>query len=173
MSNSTYAGQLSALENSINLDVLSKRKQNLDKPGQMSIEDFMGPPKHLNPRHHLGMLGEIIVLKHFITAGYMARQVIGFPYDIIVDQPEMVKRVQVKVCNGKHCHQVSMVRSDGRGKHSRYKVTEFDYLAAVYLESEDIVLIPSSLLEAEEPYKGYLKRQPGIKQFRDGGYKLT
>ena len=139
----------------------------------MSIEDFMGPPKHLNPRHHLGMLGEINVLKHFITAGYMARQVIGFPYDIIVDQPEMVKRVQVKVCNGKHCHQVSMVRSDGRGKHSRYKVTEFDYLAAVYLESEDIVLIPSSLLEAEEPYKGYLKRQPGIKQFRDGGYKLT
>lgn len=120
-------------------------------------------------KHETGTVSELLASAYFVEKGYIvSKPITDFnEYDLIIDNNEGLKRVQVKTIywdNSKQRHLISCVTSHIRGNENRYnkKYTEksFDLLCAVEKETNSIYLIPIEVVHGRRSITLYPNNKP-------------
>ena len=102
--------------------------------------------KHIN-----GTVSELLAEAFFVSKGYVVSKPINDfnEYDLIIDDFESLKKIQVKTIywdNSKSRNMVSCVTSHIRGNENRYNkkytTNSFDILCAVHQDSKSFYVIP-------------------------------
>ena len=155
------------LESITDYDALSLLKQNQEPIGQKYIE-YLGEPRTQGKCFKKGWQGEVIAFNKLARLGYDVRFEKPCNYDFTIHGENGITRIQVKTfindCNNKnrlnkeglvgkvyHYQRVNLHKgggnSDGKTK-TPYLLTDFDFLAAVDIETEEVFLVPIRDLES-------------------------
>ena len=136
------------LENTMDLDVPLQQNQSQETIGQKCI-DYLGKPRAQGEKQKKGWQGEVIAFNKLARFGYDVRFEKPCNYDLTIHGEKGISRVQVK-CFYKHKKglRVSLKRSNVKnGVDFHYALTDFDFLAAVNLDNEEVYFV--SIFEIE------------------------
>ena len=135
--------QLEKLENTTTSDVLSQLKHNLATTGQKCI-DYLGKPRPQGEKTTKGKLGEAIAFYNLSKKEYDVRIEHSLNYDLTIHGEKGITRIQVKTLFwDKYTNtQKTTVRKKKNKQVVSYALTDFDFLAVVDVESEEVYLVP-------------------------------
>ena len=144
------------LENTMDLDVPLKRNQSQEIIGQKCI-DYLGQPREQGKDFQKGMQGEVIATYKLARLGYDVRHERPCNYDLTIHGDKGITRIQVKTFidawrnhkpnqsykEGDYFQQIKLQKSGGTHSVKQpYLLTDFDFLAAVDVETEEVFLVP-------------------------------
>ena len=144
------------LENTMDLDVLSQQNQSQETIGQKCI-DYLGKPREQGKDFQKGMQGEIIATYKLARLGYDVRPESPCHYDLTVHGDNGITRIQVKTFidalrdNGTYYQRINLLKSgpkSGSQNKQAYLLSDFDFVAAVDVETEEVFLVPIRDLES-------------------------
>jgi hypothetical protein len=143
------------LENTMDLDVLLKRNQSQEIIGQKCI-DYLGNPRKQGNSQQKGLLGEVIAAYKLARLGYDVRWERPCNYDLTIHGDKGITRIQVKtfinVSDGKgyDYKKINLSKCDSLNQSGKqaYLLTDFDFVAAVDVETEEVFLVPIRDLES-------------------------
>ena len=143
------------LENIMDLDVQSQQKQSQETIGQKCI-DYLGDPREQGKTQQKGMQGEIIAAYKLGRLGYDVRWERPCNYDLTIHGDKGITRVQVKTFNngsdgkGHYFKKINLHKGDYLNQSGKqaYLLTDFDFVAAVDVETEEVFLVPIRDLES-------------------------
>ena len=121
--------------------------------------EYLGPPREQGKKQIKGWQGEVIAFNKLARLGYDVRFEKPCNYDFTIHGEKGIARIQVKTfsvsCdhrNSKNYYhkKVDVKKSDGKKtKKVPYLLTDFDFLAAVDVETEEVFLVPIRDIESE------------------------
>jgi len=130
-----------------------RQKQSQEKIGQKCI-DYLGNPRTQGDNQQKGMQGEVIATYKLARLGYDVRHENPCNYDLTVHGDNGITRIQVKTFNDAWRHnstyyqRVNLLKSGKSFAKLPYLLTDFDFLAAVDIETEEVFLVPIRDLES-------------------------
>ena len=144
-------------ENTINLDVQSQQNQSQETIGQKCI-DYLGKPREQGKDFQKGMQGEIIAAYKLARQGYDVRHERPCNYDLTIHGDNGITRIQVKTFinainnHGYPYKRINLLKFGQNQHHSKgaYSLTDFDFVAAVDVETEEVFLVP--ICDLESPF---------------------
>ena len=159
--------QQSELESITISDVQLLQSLSQEATGLKCIE-YLGPPREQGKTQTKGWQGEVIAFNKLARLGYDVRFEKPCNYDLTIHGDKGITRIQVKTFyrnvkhdkNGKdyHSKKVDAKKSkDSRKNKLPYLLTDFDFLAAVDVETLEVFLVPIREIES--------KRNPGRTKF--------
>tara|TARA_Y100001973_G_scaffold17652_1_gene25677 strand:- start:125 stop:667 length:543 start_codon:yes stop_codon:yes gene_type:complete len=147
------------LESITDYDALSLLKQNQEPIGQKCIE-YLGEPRNQGKSFKKGWQGEVIAFNKLARLGYDVRFEKPCNYDLTIHGEKGITRIQVKTFIDDSNHRIGKDyyyqrvnlhkgggNSDGKTK-TPYLLTDFDFLAAVDIETEEVFLVSIRDLES-------------------------
>ena len=145
--NTPLKDQQLMLESTMDLDVPLQQNQNQETIGQKCI-DYLGEPRAQGKKQTKGWQGEVIAFNKLARFGYDVRFEKPCNYDLTIHGEKGISRVQVKsLYNHTKGQRVSLMKNNTENVHSHYALTDFDFLAVVDIENEEVYFI--SIFEIE------------------------
>ena len=161
----------------MDLDVLLQQNQSQETIGQKCI-DYLGEPRAQGDNFQKGMQGEVIATYKLARLGYDVRHERPCHYDLTVHGDNGITRIQVKTFvdswrhKGTYYQKINLLKSgENSGKHNKkaYLLTDFDFVAAVDVETEEVFLVP--IRDLESPYNPGNTKQ-GVTKETIKSYKI-
>ena len=153
--------QQSELESITISDVQLLQRQSQELIGPKCIE-YLGEPREQGKKQIKGWQGEVIAFNKLARLGYDVRFEKPCNYDFTIHGDQGITRLQVKTfsdfCttrkNGEVYYQKFCTVSKSRYQKNRetvtYLLTDFDFLVAVDLETEEVFLVPIREIESKK-----------------------
>ena len=100
------------------------------------------------------MQGEVIATYKLARLGYDVRHEIPCNYDLTVHGDNGITRIQVKTFidawrdNGIYYQRINLLKSGPNAGKQAYLISDFDFVAAVDVETEEVFLVPIRDLES-------------------------
>ena len=138
------------LESITDYDALSLLKQNQEPIGPKCIE-YLGEPRAQGKDFQKAWQGEVIAFNKLARLGYDVRFEKPCHYDFTIHGEKGITRVQVKTFHNAHHNnnsityyyqQLSLLKCKGRFGKQAYLLTDFDFLAGVDIDTEEVFLVP-------------------------------
>ena len=144
------------LESTTTLEYQLQQRQSQEKIGPKCIE-YLGEPRGQGKTQTKGWQGEVIAFNKLARLGYDVRVEKPCNYDLTIHGNKGIVRIQVKTLNdvcshkkfGDYHHKKADVKKSGKNKREPYLLTDFDFLAAVDVETEEVFLIPIREIESK------------------------
>jgi hypothetical protein len=138
------------LESTTTLESQLQQSLSQEEIGQKYIE-YLGEPRKQGDDFKKGWQGEVIAFNKLARLGYDVRFEKPCHYDFTIHGDKGITRVQVKtfsdVCVTKndkvyYYKNISVKKSKDCTTKEPYLLTDFDFLAAVDVETEEVFLVP-------------------------------
>ena len=132
-----------------------QQNQSQEITGQKCI-DYLGEPRAQGKTHKKGFQGEIIAAYKLARLGYDVRHERPCHYDLTVHGAEGITRIQVKTFNtasdgkGYVYQKINLHKCDDYGGKQPYFLTDFDFIAAVDVDTEEVFLVPIGDLKSQK-----------------------
>ena len=144
-----------------------------DPIGPKCIE-CLGQPKKKYKDIKKGWQGEVIAFNKLARLGYDVRFEKPCHYDFTIHGEKGIARIQVKTFTEVYIHnrlkkQLNVKKTGDNQTKEPYLLTDFDFLAAVDVETEEVFLVPIREIESKR-YPGRTK--VGITKLKVSSYKI-
>jgi hypothetical protein len=145
------------LESITDYDALSLLKQNQEPIGPKCIE-YLGQPREQGKDFRKGWQGEVIAFNKLARLGYDVRFEKPCNYDLTIHGEKGITRVQVKTFidfsnhyNGKEYFykKINLLKGACKDSKDPYSLTDFDFVAGVDVDTEEVFLVPIRDLESQ------------------------
>ena len=145
--------QQSELESITISDVQLLQSLSQEATGLKCIE-YLGPPRRQGKTHTKGWQGEVIAFNKLGRLGYDVRVEKPCNYDLTIHGEKGIVRIQVKTLNYRkfgdyHDKKADVKKTGVKNKREPYLLTDFDLLAAVDVETEEVFLVPIREIESK------------------------
>ena len=130
-----------------------QQNQSQEITGQKCI-DYLGEPRAQGDNFQKGMQGEVIATYKLARLGYDVRHESPCHYDLTIHGDKGITRIQVKTFvdswrpKGTYYQKINLLKSSENGGRQPYHLTDFDFVAAVDVETEEVFLVPIRDLES-------------------------
>lgn len=138
-----------------------QQNQSQETIGQKCIE-YLGEPRSQGEDFQKGMQGEVIATYKLARLGYDVRHESPCHYDLTIHGDKGITRIQVKTFidawrnhkvnqkykEGNYYQKINLLKSSENGGRQPYHLTDFDFVAAVDVETEEVFLVPIRDLES-------------------------
>jgi hypothetical protein len=167
--NTPLKDQQKELDLIMNLDAQLRQKQSQEEIGQKCI-DYLGQPRKQGKTFTKGWQGEVIAFNKLARFGYDVRFEKPCNYDLTIHGEKGISRIQVKsFFNHQNYQKVTVQKQYFKNKNESYSLTDFDFLAAVDVQSEEVYLVPISEIESSKNL-GFVASTITIKKIKS--YKI-
>ena len=123
--------------------------------------EYLGEPRVQGKKQIKGWQGEVIAFNKLARLGYDVRFEKPCNYDFTIHGDKGITRIQVKTFrddypkngkdyNYKKADVKKCIYEDGRTNSVPYLLTDFDFLAVVDVETEEVFLVPIRELESKQ-----------------------
>ena len=149
------------LESITIFDVQLQQRQSQEATGLKCIE-YLGPPRRQGKTHTKGWQGEVVAFNKLGRLGYDVRVEKPCNYDLTIHGDKGIVRIQVKTlveyCNHKngkdYFYKLASTKKGPRYSGNKsgvpYLLTDFDFLAVVDVETEEVFLVPIREIESKK-----------------------